>query len=374
MTILSLLVAGSQGARAARAFRATRIQRAGAATTPARLADPMISTRDGIVGAWQLPVGAPVQHDGENVRNLYRWEPRWRFLVFYYDLVSKLGYSADPAPSTTPGARTVTVWHLETQAAGGKPPSTQYHPLVRFDRPPEEVFYEQLRFLRSYADLRPDRAAEIRAQTGGFVPFFASIALLRPEHKYWTMELIEMVLTARALRGAPHQARPRLPAADRVLAQVQPIIRTAGARHPAIRPRAPRASRWRWCYRSCCGRRRPYSTNSADPPYRELALRTEMMRLAARIAVNRTVAGVHFPIDSVAGALLGLTLGQYFLARVAYGGEDPDATGTARYIPSHFDGTADCAQAPADRRARLPMGQHVRFRTRARFPSAGTRV
>lgn len=57
-----------------------------------------------------------------------------------------------------------------------------------------------------------------------------------------------------------------------------------------------------------------------------------MMRLAARIAINRTVAGVHFPIDSISGGLLGLTLGDYFLARIA--------SGDNHYAPAHFDGTA----------------------------------
>ena len=58
-------------------------------------------------------------------------------------------------------------------------------------------------------------------------------------------------------------------------------------------------------------------------PYADPSYGVQLMRLAARIAINRTVAGVHFPIDSVAGALLGLTLGDYFLARVM--GEDYEA-------------------------------------------------
>ena len=38
-------------------------------------------------------------------------------------------------------------------------------------------------------------------------------------------------------------------------------------------------------------------------------------RLAARVAVNRTVAGVHFPVDSAVGRLLGVALGEFLIAR-----------------------------------------------------------
>jgi hypothetical protein len=61
------------------------------------------------------------------------------------------------------------------------------------------------------------------------------------------------------------------------------------------------------------------------------------MRQAARIAINRTVAGVHFPVDSGAGALLGLTLGGYFIVRSL--GRDP-ASGW-RFVASKFDATHD---------------------------------
>jgi hypothetical protein len=39
-----------------------------------------------------------------------------------------------------------------------------------------------------------------------------------------------------------------------------------------------------------------------------------LARLAARISVNRVIAGVHFPIDLAAGLVLGLTVGNYFVA------------------------------------------------------------
>jgi hypothetical protein len=59
-------------------------------------------------------------------------------------------------------------------------------------------------------------------------------------------------------------------------------------------------------------------------------MRAQLQRLAARIAINRTVAGVHFPIDSAAGRLLGHTLGSYFVHR---------CQGQAQYNEHTFDGT-----------------------------------
>ena len=55
--------------------------------------------------------------------------------------------------------------------------------------------------------------------------------------------------------------------------------------------------------------------DSGSSTYNEDVWGVQLMRLAARIAINRTVAGVHFPVDSAAGAVLGLTLGQYLVNR-----------------------------------------------------------
>ena len=43
--------------------------------------------------------------------------------------------------------------------------------------------------------------------------------------------------------------------------------------------------------------------------------RVQLERLAARISINRVIAGVHFPIDAIPGRILGRVLCDYFVAR-----------------------------------------------------------
>ena len=66
---------------------------------------------------------------------------------------------------------------------------------------------------------------------------------------------------------------------------------------------------------------------AADNQLREL-----LMRQAARIAINRTVAGMHYPVDSMAGQALGLAVGEYFIERCQAAG--------GNVAPVTFDGAA----------------------------------
>ena len=61
------------------------------------------------------------------------------------------------------------------------------------------------------------------------------------------------------------------------------------------------------------GSQSAYSAQSAFAAAQAPSEASLLMRLAARIAENRTVAGVHFPADSFAGAAMGMAIGEYLV-------------------------------------------------------------
>jgi hypothetical protein len=67
-----------------------------------------------------------------------------------------------------------------------------------------------------------------------------------------------------------------------------------------------------------------------DPHFQQL------MRHAERIAVNRTVAGVHFPADSAAGMVLGQALSDYYLRRFGGTGSIPSRTFDGKKFKGDF--------------------------------------
>jgi hypothetical protein len=88
------------------------------------------------------------------------------------------------------------------------------------------------------------------------------------------------------------------------------------------------------------------STLKAPLSAEVMQLRQLLLAQAARIAINRTVAGLHYPIDSMAGQMLGMALAEYFIQRctgpaipVAAGNVDAWAFDGESYPPSqNFSG------------------------------------
>nr|WP_246408194.1 phosphatase PAP2 family protein [Microvirga lupini] len=137
--------------------------------------------------------------------------------------------------------------------------------------------------------------------------FLSSIAQLHPDRTPHTLELLAAVLR---LALFVHLRLKQGLACRRPLEyspQIQPMIATPahGALPSGHAAEAFAAALVLWNVMRA----------EARPGYDSADWRTQLLRLASRIAVNRTVAGVHFPVDSAAGAVLGLTLGHYLVKR-----------------------------------------------------------
>ncbi|WP_405402284.1 phosphatase PAP2 family protein [Paracoccus sp. Ld10] len=272
----------------------------------ALLALALMRSRDAVVATEDLQGigGAPVGLSPG--ARLARMDPDHRAAILLAELSEDLPLSADDDGLS--GASSASL--LCRQRDG------TCVPLIRIDRPDLAQLRDAAAMVGHYAELRPDRAPEIQVQTSGLMPFFAAIRPLEPSRNPATLEMLTRALdltTAAVMRVKLALACPR---PGQFSDLIQPMI--ACPSHPTLPSgHATQA----FCLATLLTR--------LDDPAAPLQARDPLFRLACRIAVNRTVAGVHFPVDSASGAVLGMQVAQYMLARA-----DPGATVRA----ARFDG------------------------------------
>ncbi|MEM8758780.1 MAG: phosphatase PAP2 family protein [Pseudomonadota bacterium] len=278
----------------------------------------LMMARDGLIGAWVPPAVMTAFPAGE-ASNLELWGRAIRDMVIAGELASRLGYHVI-TDKKAPGGKLIAVSHLCLGKVGKKGiPEVTYAPFLRYTRPKDADFLAQLDIIHNYADLRGDRSAEILTQADQTLAYFATAAALDSSRTKHTIELLGAAHTLAAtvsqqIKHALACIRP-----DRLSAQIQPMIPTP--RHGALP--SGHATEAFIVARVLQHLLTPVAPGEAGQ------LQRLLMGQAHRIATNRTVAGVHYPVDSLCGASLGLALGDYLVARAG-------KTGTVQGVV--FDG------------------------------------
>ena len=201
--------------------------------------------------------------------------------------------------------------------------SVKGNELVTLHRPERAVFRQQLAMVRAYSDLRGDRTNEILIQTGDLFSFYGALGYLSANRHRKTLTALYTCQRVAVHVEMPIKHFCRSPRPIDYSTHVQPMIQTPDhSAYPsghAIEVFAASTVMARLL--TGMG---PKEALGADPNDNRGRMAGMTYRLAHRIATNRSVAGVHFPIDSASGAVIGCMLGDA-LYRVATGATDwPD--------------------------------------------------
>lgn len=206
-------------------------------------------------------------------------------------------------------------------------------PIFKLVRPPRKCFEDQVDSVYQHIDLRPERLNEITSQIGIPMQFWASILDLNPVDHHYTLELLTV-----ALAGLSHvnQYAKHTLACQRPVAyspSIQPII---NPRRFAAFPSGHAAEAFLVArlLQAIAGQPKQRRGSSKDA----YSLDTHLQRLAARIADNRVVAGVHFPVDSTAGRMVGECFADYFLFRCNAPRTDGSTGRQDKWQPREFNG------------------------------------
>jgi len=266
----------------------------GAASSDPLLADGLTKSRSALVGPFQgptLPVNLPLPIDKAD--RLTQWAAERRLQVCELELLGGLHFDVNQAKES------VTLGFVDLNRRPLKD-----HTVVRLIRPTAKVFKQQVGLVANYAELREDRGSEILSQTTPQVPYWGSVVGLQPHRHKWTLELITLSLLLASDVEMRFKHAFACPRPMELSPQVQPMIDTPGhASWPS--GHATEAFTVATVLLALLE-----NANGTGAKFRE-----QLERQAARIAVNRTVAGLHYPVDSAVGRLLGTALGDFLVAR-----------------------------------------------------------
>jgi hypothetical protein len=243
------------------------------------LSHALIVSHDATVGYWNGETNQTVDL-GHKKNNLDYLSPDRRMQVLFGELAS--WFSVDGWDSTTAV-------------------SVDRHKIATLTIPHESVFREQLKLVRNHADLRSDRQAEITVQQSDIMSFFGAMGHLNSSRRKYTIEMLHLTYNIAAMIAQQVKHRQRAPRPVDYDSRIQPTIQTPD--HSSF-PSGHAVEAFAVAY---------VLKSLMDCAANETSA---VEKLAVRIAANRVVAGVHFPIDNAAGALLGHQIGRGLMALV----------------------------------------------------------
>ncbi|MES2939389.1 MAG: hypothetical protein V4864_17005 [Pseudomonadota bacterium] len=181
--------------------------------------------------------------------------------------------------------------------------------LVRIQKLPDSLFDTQLQLVEAHTALRAERMAEVLSQVVPQSAYWSAIAGLTPDRHRYTWELIGIGLRFTMLMVMRMKYHFNVARPSRRSAIIQPMILTPGyTAYPC--GHAAEASFVAEFLPLLAG---DPTLPGGSPGNRPDGMARQLNRLAHRVAENRVVAGLHFPVDSIAGQVLGTMLARHMV-------------------------------------------------------------
>ena len=257
--------------------------------------------------AGQAPIdpGAIAEDDRSNDQQMEYWADPIRGFIYVADFLKNYNWAVTDKDVTL-------TW------GGGT--------MLKLGRPTLELLVEQLSYIDNYMDLRADRGGEIIGQMGSLAGDYAYILGLTPSRHGRVLELIDLTQTlcSFAVSIPKHYLTVRRP--DQLDGRLMPMIQTPG--HGSFPSgHATQAMAIATVLAAL--------VDAVPQHFPDAEARKKLLfKQAERIAQNRTVAGVHYPVDSIAGAYLGREVARTIVASATAGEGAAKSLGAQQYNPT----------------------------------------